>query len=264
MRTLIALLLLASCHALHAQSAEVRLFEAIDDGKPLVAEGILAHSKLDVNALNKERETPLHRAVEKGMKELTAMLLRMGARPNARSATGETPLHLAALNADPIFTELLLAAGADPKVHNDHGESALHWAALTGNPETVRRLLAIKGVDVNQRDQKGNLPLHGAADGGHDVVVKLLLPRTSEPRSKNASGLTPGDLARERGYLDLAKVLDGARSVAQRPAPASAPAQPSSAPGQVAERPAEPAPASTQGFNTMDIDDPNHPRFHKQ
>ena len=264
MHRVLGVVLLAACTAALAQSAETRLFEAIDDGKPLVAEGILARSKVDVNAVNKERETPLHRAVEKGMKELTAMLLRMGARANARSASGETPLHLAALHADPIFTELLLAAGADVKVRNDHGESALHWAALSGNPETIRRLLAVKGIDANLRDEKGNLPLHGAADGGHDGAVKLLLPRTSDPRSKNSSGLTPGDIARDRGYQDLAKLLDGVSGTAPRTAqPARAP-QPASAPPQRAASPVEPAAAPAQGFNTMDVDDPNHPRFQKQ
>ena len=243
MRRLVAIALFLACSVAFAQSAETRLFEAIDEGKPLVAEGILTRSKLDVNALNKERETPLHRSVEKGMKELTAMLLRMGARPNARSVTGETPLHLAALHPDPLFTQLLLAAGADVKVRNEHGESAIHWAALSGNPDTVRMLLSAKGADANVRDQKGNLALHGAADGGHDGVVKLLLPRTSEPRSKNGQGLTPADIARDRGYGDLAKLLDGARPGAQASQPASTPAQ---------------------GFNTMDVDDPNHPRFHKQ
>jgi ankyrin repeat protein len=245
MRRLLAVLLFLACGAAFAQSAETRLFEAIDEGKPLVAEGILSRSKLDVNALNKERETPLHRAVEKGMKELTAMLLRMGARPNARSTTGETPLHLAALHADPLFTDLLIAAGADVKVRNEHGESALHWAALSGNPETTRRLLAARGADANLRDQKGNLALHGAADGGHDGVVRLLLPRTSEPRSKNAEGLTPADVARDRGYGDLAKLLEGA-------------------PRGTAPAAAGPAATPAQGFNTMDVDDPNHPRFHKQ
>src|SRR6187401_2725196 len=121
MRIVIALLLLALCQSLHAQSAVTRLFDAIDEGKPIVAEGILAREKVDVNAMNQERETPLHRAVEKGMKELV---------------------------------ELLLTAGADPKVRNDHGESALHWAALSGNPLTLQRLLA-RGADANVRDQKG-------------------------------------------------------------------------------------------------------------
>jgi hypothetical protein len=71
-------------------------------------------------------------------------------------------------------------------------------------------------------------------------------------------GLTPGDIARDRGYRDLAKLLDTAPTVAQT-RPAAAPA-----PGQRAERPAEPVAAPAQGFNTMDIDDPNHPRFQKQ
>ena len=124
MRRVIAVVLFLASAAAFAQSAETRLFEAIDEGKPLVAEGILSRSKLDVNAVNKERETPLHRAVEKGMKDVVQMLLRMGARPNARSTTGETPLHLAALHSDSVFIDVLLAAGADTKVRNDHGESA--------------------------------------------------------------------------------------------------------------------------------------------
>jgi len=124
----------------------------------------------------------------------------------------------------------------------------------------MQKLLA-RGADANIRDQKGNLPLHGAADGGHDGAARLLLARTSEPRTKNADGLTPGDIARERGYRDLAKLLDNA-SGAVRARPAQ-PAQPaSSSPRAVA--PPEPAAAPQQGFNTMDIDDPNHPRFHKQ
>ena len=111
------------------------------------------------------------------------------------------------------------------------------------------------------RDQKGNLPLHGAADGGHDGVAKLLLARTNEPRAKNAGGQTPGDIARERGFGDLAKLLDGAPAVVQtRP---SQPGQPVAAPAQPVATPAQPAKPS-QPFNTMDIDDPNHPRFQKQ
>ena len=70
MHRIIGIVLLLASLAAFAQSPETRLFEAIDEGKPLVAEGILARSKVDVNAVNKERETPLHRAVEKGMKEL--------------------------------------------------------------------------------------------------------------------------------------------------------------------------------------------------
>ena len=87
MHRLVGVLLFLAAAAAFAQSAETRLFEAIDDGKPLVAEGILSRSKVDVNALNKQRETLLHRGVEKGMMEVVQTLLRMGARPNARSTS---------------------------------------------------------------------------------------------------------------------------------------------------------------------------------
>ena len=39
-------------------SPEAQLFAAIDEDKPLVAEGLVARRKADVNARNAERETP--------------------------------------------------------------------------------------------------------------------------------------------------------------------------------------------------------------
>ncbi len=71
----------------------------------------------------------------------------------------------------------------------------------------------------------------------------MLLPRTGEPRAKNTDGHTPSDIARGRGYTELAKVIDGSAAT-----PATQPK----------------TPAQAQGFGTMDIDDPNHPRFQKQ
>jgi E3 ubiquitin-protein ligase mind-bomb len=125
----------------HAQTPEERLFEAIEEGKPLVAEGIVARGEVKLDARNKERETPLHLAIEKGMKELAAMLVKAGAPVGARSSNGETPLHLAALHSDSWFVDLLLEAKADPKARNDDGESVLQWAVMTGNSRTAQRLL---------------------------------------------------------------------------------------------------------------------------
>src|SRR5512135_911473 len=142
-----------------AQTSEQRLFDALEADKPLVAEGIVARGKLDLNARNKERETPLHRAIEKGYKELAAMLVKAGARLNALNQTGETPLHYAALYSDTYFVDLLLNAKANPKARNDDGESALQWAVMTGNPQTAKHLL-LGGADLKATDLKGNTLLH--------------------------------------------------------------------------------------------------------
>ncbi|MBI3374844.1 MAG: ankyrin repeat domain-containing protein [Betaproteobacteria bacterium] len=184
-----------------------RLFEAIDDGRELLAEGLIRGRKVDVNARNAAGETPLHRAVERGMKELAHALVGVGANLRARSATGETALHLAALHDDPALADLLVAAGADPRARNDDGESVLQWAALTGNVKTALFLLE-RGADPNTHDLAGNGVLHAAADAGSEELVKFLLPRVKEPWSANRAGRTAKDLASAHGYAAIARLLE--------------------------------------------------------
>ena len=137
MRTLVFVALTFAAGAAWPQSAVVtpedRLFAAIDEGKEIVAEGVLLRGYVNPDARNAQGETSLHRAVENGMKDLSRALAKAGFNLRARSNSGETVLHLAALHGDPALTEFLLGAGADPKARNDDGESPLHWAALSGN-----------------------------------------------------------------------------------------------------------------------------------
>ena len=64
----VALLFPAAVYAQQtpAQAPESRLFEAIEAGKQLVAEGIIVKGRVNLDARNKDGETPLHRAIEKG------------------------------------------------------------------------------------------------------------------------------------------------------------------------------------------------------
>lgn len=190
-----------------AQASNEQLFAAIDEGKEIVAEGLIARRRADVNARNAQRETPLHRAVEKGMKGLVQTLIKAGADVRARSAHGETALHLAALHADPFYVDLLLRAGADVRARNDAGETPLQWAALSGHIVPAQRLLT-DGADANVPDIRGNLPLHAAADGGHSEIVRMLLPRTADPGRPNREGKSPRDYARERGYDEIERLLE--------------------------------------------------------
>lgn len=219
MRALLLVLALGLCAPLaapaqttqapQAEPPEAQLFRAIREGKGVFAEGLVVQKRVNVNARDANRETPLHRAVERGMPRLSKLLIDAGANVRARSKHGETPLHLAALHADPILAELLLAAGADANARNDAGESVLYWAALTGNTETARVLIE-RGADPDITDLKGNGPLHGAADGGHEQTIRLLVKYAAEPRGRNRAGQTPGDLARARGYKTIAKIVDDA------------------------------------------------------
>jgi ankyrin repeat protein len=218
-----------------AISPEERLFTAITEGKEIVAEGVLVRGNVNLNARNEHGETPLHRAVEKGMRELVAALVKGGANVNARSGSGETALHLAAMHTDPAPTLFLLRSGADAKARNDEGESPLHWAALSGNAE-VANLLLEHGADANLVDLKGNRPLHAAADSGNMQLVRLILSRSTDPKARNREGLTAEDVANERSRPDVAAVLSKAQ------------AQPPSASG-------------TTNFRTIDVDQQPKERF---
>lgn len=201
--------LLPGQFATPAVASDQQLFEAIEEGKELVAEGLVIRKRANVNARNADGDTPLHRAVEKGMRGLAEVLLKHGSNARARAKSGETPLHLAALHSEPAYLDMLLAAGADPRARTDQGESVLLWAALTGHIVIVQRLLEA-GADANVGNLKGNLPLHAAADGGHLEVVRLLLPKTAEPGAKNREGLTARDYARNRGNQYIEKLLERA------------------------------------------------------
>jgi len=152
------------------------LFVAIAQHREAAALELVERKQADLGARNANGDTPLHRAVETGMRKLTQSLLAAGADPQARTRNGETALHLAALHVEPEFTDLLLAAGADPKSQNADGESPLHWAALTG----------------------------------HIVVAQRLLARGANPRAKSRNGQTARDFARREGHAEIAKLLESA------------------------------------------------------
>ena len=147
------------------------LFSAIEQHQEAAALQLVAQS--DVNARDRNGDTPLHRAVETGMPRLTRSLLAAGADPQARTKNGESPLHLAALHPEPEFADLLLAAKADPRLQNADGESPLHWAALSGHIVVAQRLLA-RGADPRLRTRKGETARDYARREGHHEIVRLL------------------------------------------------------------------------------------------
>jgi len=165
---MVALLLLQFSR--HAFAAEP-LFEAIAQHQESVAIDLVGKSNLAARDAN--GDTPLHRAVETGMKRLTAALLKAGADPQARTKNAETALHLAALHPEPDLTNLLLAAKASPRLQNADGESPLHWAALTGHVAVAQRLLA-RGADPRLKTKEGYTARDYASREGHTELARLL------------------------------------------------------------------------------------------
>jgi ankyrin repeat protein len=119
------------------------------------------------------------------------LLIRKGAKVNARGIGGFTPLHGAAHAGNAEGAELLLHNGAEVDAPDDAaGSTPLHVAAYVGSDEVVG-LLIERGADINARQKSDGLtPLDMAAEGRSDwrgskaAVVRLLTSKGGK-RSKD-------------------------------------------------------------------------------
>jgi len=119
---------------------------------------------------------------------------------------GATPFLLAADRSDVPLMRLFLELGADPLLPNFNNTTPLMAAAGLGTTEPLEeageevealeavKLLLERGANVNDIDNNGDTPMHGAAYGAYPTVVKLLAEHGADPqiwKEKNKFGRTP-------------------------------------------------------------------------
>ncbi|XP_075406121.1 ankyrin repeat and SOCS box protein 14 [Tenrec ecaudatus] len=143
----------------------------------------------DVNLQCANERTALHEAAKLGRPDLVALLLASGAQPDPRSTYGFTPLALAAQSGHTGVMEQLLQKGANALGQASDSSSILLEAASGGNPDSVTLLLKY-GADANIPKNSGHLPIHVAADRGHLLALKILVPVTDMAAIKH-SGISP-------------------------------------------------------------------------
>ena len=158
-----------------------------------------------------------------GYLDFMKALLDRGADPNApigeklwfRSFTndytwvdtgGSTPFWRAAQSSDTRAMKLLVERGANPKVANKTGETPLmaaagigwaaNWSVNAPEPliDAVKMCVEL-GNDVKATDSRGYTALHGAAYLGDNEMVKYLVSKGADPKSKSRAGDSPADMA---------------------------------------------------------------------
>ncbi|XP_025020600.1 ankyrin repeat and SOCS box protein 15 isoform X2 [Python bivittatus] len=118
-------------------------------------------------------ETPLTLAAKSGHAKNIRTLLAKGVWPNTMNRKGETPLLI----------------GGDVNATADDGSSILFEAAGGGNPDCIALLLEYGGSG-NLPNKAGHLPIHRAANEGHYLALKFLIPVTSRTAIRK-SGQSP-------------------------------------------------------------------------
>jgi len=102
---------------------------------------ILIDSGLDVNCCDKEQNTPLHLAAEKGRSELCQLLIDNGANVNAWNHNA-TPLLIAVAHRHPETVETLLLGGAKANVQTKKNQSSAIYLATRYQSRAEDRRIA--------------------------------------------------------------------------------------------------------------------------
>ena len=106
----------------------------------------------------------------------------------------------------------LLDQGANPQTCNRLQWPVAVLAASLGHTEIVRLLSERDHFTVFQTAPGGWSPLLEAAGNGHLETVRYLLACHAEPQLGNSFGVNPSECAQQRGYPEVAKLLQEAPS----------------------------------------------------
>lgn len=163
---------------------------------------LLLERRADPDLSHGRRSSLIGLAVDKKNETIVAQLLAAGADVNG-GGRGRSPLYWASKRGDADMALFLLKAGADP-----NRDAAIVQAARRGMTQVVDKMIET-GCDVNQPGPGKLTALHMAAAAGDLKMVVMLVGAGANPRAKDARGLIPSDLARQRGVEAVVQYLDG-------------------------------------------------------
>lgn len=155
-----------------------------------------------LNERNSYGQSALHLAVRRDRVEVCKILIHEGAEVNAKDKEWNTPLHFSYRSYE--LSELLLQNGALVDSENMELLRPIHLAAEDGNAH-VCKLLIEHGASLAMRE--GKTPLHCAAEDGHRNTCEILLENGAFINALDEDGFTPLDLAMRRGHVRVVKFL---------------------------------------------------------
>jgi ankyrin repeat protein len=155
-------------------------------------------------------EINLFEATAAGKFEVVAHLVDLHPEAvNFYAEDGFTPLGLACYFGQFEIARYLVMKGADVNLASNNGFKVypLHSAAA-GNHTQIAKMLIENKAHVNVKQQSGITALHSAAQNGNIDLLILLLEHGADVSARMEGGKLPADLARDKGFLEIAEALD--------------------------------------------------------
>lgn len=168
------------------------------------------HETPDFTRISSPKWHPLHSYALALQIPLMDKLLDSGVDINLVDRDGFTSLHKAVIGKKEAVISHLLRKGANPHVRDRDGATPLHYAVQAGALQTVKLLIKYK-VDVNVADNDGWTPLHLAIQSRNRDIAKVLLVNGADKTRRTKDGRTALDLSlcfgRDFKSYDLAKLV---------------------------------------------------------
>lgn len=150
---------------------------------------LLLNGYAPINAVNANKETPLHWATIYGGLDIVQLILQRNPNVDAIDHLNETALHKVCRcrvkeDRAKITEELLKKASIGAKC--DKGQTALHKASDAGCTEVVEALLNHRQDEefIDAQDDSSFTPLHLASKSGHGNTVKALLDHGADVETR--------------------------------------------------------------------------------
>jgi len=168
--------------AVTMSSQDMSLQQAAAEGNARLIE-MLINSGANPTAVDKDGDTPLMWASDKGCEKCVKLLLKAGAQVDGQERKTRSPaLMIACLDGHAGVVKLLLDAGANADLTAANQVTALMIAASGGHMEAVK-LLVEHGAKTDCRDTIGRTALDYATWKGHKEVVHFLTAHTIRKES---------------------------------------------------------------------------------
>lgn len=167
----------------------------------------------DRNAVNRDETTAITLAARAGHLDVVRALIAAGVDIDAQDQTCSNPFLFGCISGQLELVKIMVEAGADLKRLTRMAGNGLTPAAEKGHLEVVRYLLENTRINVNHTNNLGWTALIETiilGDGGdvRQQIVRLLLDHGAKPEMTDEWGVLPADLARERGYTEIAALID--------------------------------------------------------
>ena len=175
----------------------------------------LLAARPDVNMRDAHGRTPLHVATFARQREAVRLLAQAGAALDLLENDRYDAVTIAAVADDEDTLRLLLQLGASAKqVTSRYDGTALIAAAHLGHAGVVRQLIAAGAPldHVNNLHWTALIESIVLGDGGprHQATLAALLQAGASPALTDRQGNTPLQLARQRGYAEMVRMLEAA------------------------------------------------------